>query len=143
MARRASPRASDQNSVEECANSTTLVNGGNEIINLEVADDQRWRSLQHHKVVATELGENAAVAKQAYDQDLAEHYGMDVHKRLEGDAQLQRLGGGKLKAAKQTCAMNGFDHLKAAEGQANPLRIHVLGIECADLCIPGADSNAL
>ena len=85
--------------------------GGDEFVDLTFRDHQRRRDLQHHIIIAANLREHVFVAKQAHDQDLAEHGGMNAAEGLERQAQAHVLRRLKLDAREHARAAHRFHHL--------------------------------
>src|SRR5437868_15094077 len=70
-------------------------------VDLFLVYDQGWGDLEHHEVVAADLGEDSFVAEHAADQHLAEHGGMNLGKSFEREAQGEVRRGLELDAVQQ------------------------------------------
>src|SRR6476620_163378 len=80
------------------------------LVKLMVINDQRGCNFKNHKIVSTDLGQDAVVPEEPHHQDLAEHARVDLQKCLEGDAQAQFPRSGEFNSAHQANAPNILDH---------------------------------
>ena len=92
-----------------------IAQGGGESFQLQVRHHERRRGFQNHEVVATHLGKESVIAKEAHHHDLAEHAGMDLPERLKGSAQFQFARRAESDATEEAGPANLIHHLKPCE----------------------------
>ena len=105
------PRDSVQNAAELCMSSTTVVNACHKPLDLLFFGNQRRSRLQHHEVVATNLGQDLLLTEKSHHQHLPEHSGMDGAKCFERESQHQLRRSAEFNSAEQSQARRCLEHL--------------------------------
>jgi len=87
------------------------------LLELRIFYYQRWRDLEHHEIVATDLRENSLVPKQMHHDHLSEHRRMNPCKSSERDSKSQPLRRAELDRGEHPDAANLVDHFVAVEAR--------------------------
>src|SRR5579862_1076369 len=97
-----------------------VAKGGDEVVQVLLGGDERRRRLEHHKIVAADLGENSLFAEHAHDDDLTEHGGVNSVEGFIERTEREFLRRGEFDAGEQAHAADLLDEVEAGEGVTQP-----------------------